>query len=122
MDIYLPIAEMSVNVFGILALGVVTGILSGMFGVGGGFLTTPFLLFIGIPAPVAVASSANQIVASSFTGFLAHWRRGNVDFYMGTLLLIGGMTGSSFGVWLFSMLRNSGHFVPAWLHRRDDGA
>ena len=108
MDIYLPIAEMSVNVLGILALGVVTGILSGMFGVGGGFLTTPLLIFIGIPAPVAVASSANQIVASSMTGFLAHWRRGNVDFRMGILLLVGGFIGSSAGVWLFSLLKSSG--------------
>lgn len=110
MDIYLPIAEMSVNIFGILALGIITGILSGMFGVGGGFLTTPFLLFIGIPAPVAVASSANQIVASSFSGFLAHRRKGNVDFRMGLFLLVGGMVGSSTGVWLFSMLQHSGHF------------
>jgi uncharacterized membrane protein YfcA len=113
MDIYLPIAEMSVNIFGILALGVITGILSGMFGVGGGFLTTPFLMFIGIPAPVAVASSANQIVASSLSGFLAHWRRGNVDFQMGTLLLLGGMAGSSAGVWLFSLLKESGHIDVA---------
>jgi uncharacterized protein len=110
MDIYLPIAEMSVNVFGIFALGVLSGILSGMFGVGGGFLTTPFLMFIGIPAPVAVASSANQVAASSLTGFLAHWRRGNVDFRMGVLLLIGGVIGSSAGVWLFSLLKDSGHF------------
>ncbi len=101
---------MSVNVFGIFALGILSGILSGMFGVGGGFLTTPFLMFIGIPAPVAVASSANQVAASSFTGFLAHWRRGNVDFRMGTLLLVGGVLGSSAGVWLFSLLKNSGHF------------
>lgn len=108
MDIYLPIAEMSVNVLGILLLGVVTGILSGMFGVGGGFLTTPFLIFIGVPPPVAVASSANQIVASSFSGFLAHWRRANVDFKMGILLLEGGFIGSSLGVWLFSLLKKSG--------------
>jgi uncharacterized protein len=110
MDIYLPIAEMSVNIFGIFALGILSGILSGMFGVGGGFLTTPFLMFIGIPAPVAVASSANQVAASSLTGFLAHWRRGNVDFRMGVLLLIGGVVGSSAGVWLFSLLKDSGHF------------
>ncbi len=109
MDIYLPIAEMSVNIFGILALGLITGILSGMLGVGGGFLTTPFLMFIGIPAPVAVASSANQIVATSLSGFLAHRRRGNVDFRMGVLLLLGGMVGSSAGVWLFSLLKRSGH-------------
>jgi len=109
MDIYLPIAEMSVNIFGILALGVVTGILSGMFGVGGGFLTTPFLMFIGIPPAVAVATSANQIVATSLSGFLAHWRRGNVDFRMGVLLLEGGIVGSSAGVWLFAVLKRLGH-------------
>jgi len=108
MEIYLPIAEMSVNILGILALGVITGILSGMFGVGGGFLTTPFLMFIGIPPAVAVASSANQIVASSLSGFLAHWRRGNVDFRMGILLLEGGIVGSSAGVWLFTVLKKIG--------------
>ncbi len=108
MEIYLPIAEMSVNIIGILALGVVTGILSGMFGVGGGFLTTPFLMFIGIPPAVAVASSANQIVASSLSGFLAHWRRNNIDFKMGILLLEGGLIGSSAGVWLFTILKRLG--------------
>jgi len=108
MEIYLPIAEMSVNIAGILLLGVITGILSGMFGVGGGFLTTPFLMFIGIPPAVAVASSANQIVASSFSGFFAHWRRDNVDFRMGILLLEGGMVGSSAGVWLFTVLKKLG--------------
>ncbi len=108
MEIYLPIAEMSVNILGILALGVVTGIFSGMFGVGGGFLTTPFLMFIGIPPAVAVASSANQIVASSLTGFLAHHRKGNVDFHIGVLLLLGGLMGSSSGVWLFTVLKKIG--------------
>ncbi len=108
MEIYLPIAEMSVNVFSILALGFVSGCISGMFGVGGGFLSTPFLIFIGIPPAVAVASSANQIVATSFFGFLAHWRRANVDFRMGILMVEGGVLGSSFGVWLFSLLKASG--------------
>jgi uncharacterized protein len=108
MEIYLPIAEMSVNILGILVLGVMTGVLSGMFGVGGGFLTTPLLMFIGIPPAVAVASSANQIVASSLTGFLAHRRRGNVDFRMGVLLLVGGFVGSSAGVWLFTVLKERG--------------
>jgi uncharacterized membrane protein YfcA len=108
MDIYLPIAEMSVNIIGILSLGIVTGIVSGMFGVGGGFLSTPFLIFIGVSPAIAVASSANQIIASSVSGFLAHHRRGNIDFRMGTLLLIGGMVGSSAGVWLFSLLKQSG--------------
>lgn len=108
MQIYLPIAELSVNVFGILALGGVAGVLSGMFGVGGGFLMTPLLMFIGIPASVAVATSANQIVASSFSGFLAHARRQNVDFRMGTLLLTGGLIGSTLGVWLFEWLQSLG--------------
>jgi uncharacterized membrane protein YfcA len=108
MQIYLPIAEMSVSVFLLLAMGGGVGFLSGMFGVGGGFLMTPLLIFIGIPPPVAVATEANQIVASSVSGVLAHWRRGNVDFKMGTVLLIGGFGGSSLGAWLFKILRESG--------------
>ncbi len=108
MQIYLPIAELSVNVFLILGLGGAIGFLSGLFGVGGGFLMTPILIFIGIPAPVAVGTEANQIVASSVSGVLAHWRRGNVDFKMGGVLLLGGLLGSSFGVWLFSILRQLG--------------
>ncbi|TVS00283.1 MAG: sulfite exporter TauE/SafE family protein [Rhodospirillales bacterium] len=108
MDIYLPIAEVSVNVFLILGLGGGVGFLSGLFGVGGGFLMTPLLLFIGIPAPVAVATEANQIVASSVSGVLAHWRRGNVDFRMGLVLLAGGFIGSTVGVWLFTLLKQMG--------------
>ena len=82
--------------------------LSGLFGVGGGFLMTPLLIFFGVPSPVAVATEANQIVATSVSGVLAHMRRGNVDFKMGTILLIGGVIGSSFGVWLFAFLRELG--------------
>jgi len=108
MHIYLPIAEMSVNVFLILGMGVGVGLLSGIFGVGGGFLMTPLLIFLGVPAPVAVGTEANQIVASSVSGVLAHWRRGNVDFKMGLVLLIGGVVGSTFGVWLFAFLRTLG--------------
>ena len=108
MDIYLPIAEMSVNVFLILGLGAMVGFLSGLFGVGGGFLMTPLLIFIGIQPAVAVATEANQIVASSVSGVLAHWRRGNVDFRMGLVLLVGGFAGSSVGVWAFTALRESG--------------
>lgn len=108
MQIYLPIAELSVNVFLILGLGGTIGFLSGLFGVGGGFLMTPILIFIGIPAPVAVGTEANQIVASSVSGVLAHWRRGNVDFKMGAILLLGGLFGSTFGVWLFAILRQIG--------------
>ena len=108
MDIYLPIAEVSVNVLVILGLGGAVGFLSGLFGVGGGFLMTPMLIFIGIPPAVAVATEANQIVASSVSGVLAHWRRGNVDVRMGLILLIGGFAGSSIGVWLFTLLRGIG--------------
>jgi uncharacterized membrane protein YfcA len=108
MQIYLPIAELSVNIFLLLGLGGVVGLLSGIFGVGGGFLMTPILIFIGVPAPVAVGTEANQIVASSVSGVLAHWRRGNVDFKMGAYLLLGGLLGSSFGVWLFAFLRELG--------------
>jgi len=108
MQIYLPIAEMSVNVFLLLGLGGGVGFLSGLFGVGGGFLMTPLLFFIGIPSPVAVATEANQIVASSVSGVLAHFRRGNVDVKMGTVLLIGGVLGSTFGVWLFTYLKDLG--------------
>ncbi len=108
MQIYLPIAEMSVDVFLLLGLGGGIGFLSGLFGVGGGFLMTPLLIFIGVPPPVAVASEANQIVASSVSGALAHWRRGNVDLKMGTVLLAGGLAGSGFGVWLFTLLKEIG--------------
>lgn len=108
MPIYLPIAELSVDALLILLLGGVTGILSGMLGLGGGFLVTPLLIFMGIPPAVAVASSANQIIAASVSGFLAQWRRDNVDFQMGVLLLVGGMIGSSIGVWIFAILRKVG--------------
>ncbi len=108
MQIYLPIAEMTANIFLLLGMGGGVGILSGIFGVGGGFLMTPLLIFIGVPPAVSVATEANQIVASSVSGVLAHWRRGNVDFKMGIVLLIGGIVGSTFGVWLFSVLRELG--------------
>src|SRR5215475_13316238 len=108
MQIYLPIAEMSVNILVILGLGGVTGILSGMFGVGGGFLLTPLLMFIGVPPTVAVASSANQLVGASVSGVLAQWRRGNVDFKMGYVLLVGGLAGSFLGVWIFTLLKRLG--------------
>src|SRR5215813_11047769 len=108
MDIYLPIAAVSVDVFVLLGLGAAVGFLSGVFGVGGGSLLTPFLIFIGVPPTVAVASSANQLVGASVSGVLAHWRRGNVDFKMGGVLLIGGFVGSLLGVWLFGILRRLG--------------
>ena len=101
---YLPIAEISVNILVLLGLGTGVGMMSGIFGVGGGFLMTPLLIFMGIPAPVAVGTEANQIVASSVSGALAHFRRGNVDLKMGFMLLVGGIIGSTFGVWLFKIL------------------
>ncbi len=109
MDIYLPIAEVSVNLFLLLGLGGAVGFLSGVFGVGGGFLMTPLLIFVGIPPPVAVGSEATQILASSSSGVLAHMRRGNVDVRMGMVLVVGGFFGSAFGVWLFAILRQLGH-------------
>ncbi|MGR3724081.1 sulfite exporter TauE/SafE family protein [Abyssibius alkaniclasticus] len=104
MQIYLPIAEVSVNLFLLLGLGGLVGLLSGMFGVGGGFLMTPLLFFIGIPPAVAVGTQANQIVASSFSGLLAHVRRRTVDFRMGLVLLGGGLVGSAVGVQVFAYL------------------
>lgn len=108
MDIYFPIAEMSLNVLVLLAMGGGVGLLSGMFGVGGGFLMTPLLIFSGVPPAVAVGTEANQVVAASVSGALAHWRRGNVDIKMGVVLLIGGFVGSTAGVWLFTWLRDLG--------------
>ncbi|MCB5200319.1 hypothetical protein SAMN05428995_101646 [Loktanella sp. DSM 29012] len=108
MQIYLPIAEVSVDAFLLLGLGGLVGLLSGMFGVGGGFLITPLLFFVGIPPAVAVATSTNQIVASSFSALLAHVKRKTVDFRMGTVLLIGGLIGSSLGLVVFNYLRALG--------------
>ena len=108
MYIYLPIAEVSMHIVVIIGLGGGVGFLSGMFGVGGGFLMTPLLIFLGVPPAIAVSTEANQIVASSVSGVIAHWRRGNVDFKMGGVLLAGGVVGSSLGVLLFSILRDIG--------------
>lgn len=108
MQIYLPIAEISVNIFLLIGLGGIVGILSGMFGVGGGFLMTPLLFFIGIPPAVAVASEANQILGASFSGAIAHFRRKNIDIKMGFLLILGGIIGSIFGVELFRIFKNLG--------------
>jgi len=108
MDIYLPIAGLSVDVFVLLGLGGVVGFLSGVFGFGGGFLLTPLLIFICIPPAVAVSSAANQLVGASVSGAIGHWRRGNVDYQMGFVLLVGGLLGSGFGVWLFALLRRIG--------------
>lgn len=108
MQIYLPIAEVSVNAFLLLGLGGLVGVLSGMFGVGGGFLMTPLLFMIGIPPAVAVATEANQIVASSFSGVLAHFKRRTVDLRMGGVLLVGGLIGAALGVQVFAILRELG--------------
>ena len=108
MYIYLPIAEVSMHIGIIIGLGGGVGFLSGLFGVGGGFLMTPLLIFFGIPPAVAVSTEANQIVASSVSGVLAHMRRGNVDFKMGGILVAGGVIGSSLGVALFSFLQSIG--------------
>jgi len=108
MNVYFPIAEVSVNIFVLLGLGGIVGILSGMFGVGGGFILTPLLFFIGIPPAVAVATGSNQIVASSFSGVLAHFKRKTVDMKMGYILLIGGISGSLIGVQIFSYLKSIG--------------
>ncbi|SDG23763.1 hypothetical protein SAMN05216241_10754 [Limimonas halophila] len=108
MQIYLPIAELSVNVLLLLGLGGLIGFLSGIFGVGGGFLMTPLLIFIGVPPPVAVATQANNVVASSISGVIGHFRRGNVDVRMGVVLLAGGLVGSTAGVRIFKLLREIG--------------
>ena len=108
MHVYLPIAEISVDVFLLIGLGAAVGILSGVFGVGGGFLMTPLLMFIGVPPAVAVGSGANLLVATSITGVLAHWRRRSVDFKMGGVLLVGGVIGSTLGVFIFRKLQSTG--------------
>ena len=108
MDIYLPIAEVSLDIFVLLILGAGVGFLSGVFGVGGGFLLTPLLILIGVPPAVAVASSANQLVGASVSGVLAHWRRGHVDFKMGFTLLMGGLAGSFLGIYLFTLFARLG--------------
>jgi uncharacterized membrane protein YfcA len=109
LQVYLPVAEISVNLLVMLGLGTAIGFLSGMFGVGGGFLLTPLLIFSGIPPAVAVATGANQIVASSVSGALAQWRRGNIDFRMGFVLSIGGVAGAFAGVLLVGLLNRLGH-------------
>ncbi len=108
MGIYLPIAELSVNLFVLLAMGAAVGFLSGMFGVGGGFLITPLLIFYNIPPAIAVATGANQVIASSFSGALSHMKRGTIDFKLGTVLLGGGIVGSTVGIYVFTLLRSLG--------------
>jgi hypothetical protein len=108
MQIFLPIADISVDLFLLIGLGALVGFLSGMFGVGGGFLMTPMLIFMGVPPAVAVSTQANQITAASISGAIAHWRRQGVDVRMGLVLSAGGVAGSAAGVAIFSSLRDSG--------------
>lgn len=108
MQLYLPIAEVSANIFLLLGIGGIVGFLSGMFGVGGGFLITPLLFFIGVPPAVAVATGANQVVAASVSGVLVQFKRKAVDMRMGLVLLAGGLAGSVLGVWLFAVMLRMG--------------
>tara|TARA_B100000424_G_C22884164_1_gene470472 strand:+ start:105 stop:1019 length:915 start_codon:yes stop_codon:yes gene_type:complete len=108
MEFYLPIAEMSINPLGFLVLGIIVGTLSGTFGVGGGFLMTPLLIFLGIPPAIAVASEANHIVGSSLAGTIGHLKRKAVDIRMGNVLLAGGILGSFFGIYIFNSLKQIG--------------
>ncbi len=113
MDVYLPIAGQSVNALVIVVLGFVVGVLSGMFGVGGGFLTTPLLIFYGIPPTVAVASAATQITGASVSGVMVHMRRGGVDLKMGLVMIAGGMLGSVVGAAIFRLLQSTGQIDVA---------
>lgn len=108
MDVYLPIANLSVNGLVIIALGALTGVLSGMFGVGGGFLTTPLMIFYGIPPTVAAASAASQVTGASVSGVFAHTRRGGVDYHMGGVMVAGGIIGTGLGAALFNLLERLG--------------
>ena len=108
MQIYLPIAELPVNVLLILFMGLAVGFISGMFGIGGGFLMTPLLIFVGIAPAVAVASVASHVAASSFSGAISYWRRRALDPALALILLTGGLTGTTAGVWLFTLLRAIG--------------
>ncbi len=110
MEIYLPIAGMSINFFLVIGIGGLVGFLSGLFGVGGGFLLTPLMMMIGIPPAVAAASDSNQIVAAASSGAFAHWRLGNVDFKMGLVILVGGIVGGTIGVQFVKILRAMGNF------------
>jgi uncharacterized protein len=110
LHIYLPIADMSINIFLVVGIGAMVGFLSGLFGVGGGFLLTPLMMMIGIPPAVAAASDSNQIVASSSSAAFSHWRLGNVDMKMGSIILLGGVTGGTIGVHLVKYLQAVGNF------------
>ena len=113
MDVYLPIANLSVNGLVIVALGALTGLLSGMFGVGGGFLTTPLLIFYGVPPTVAAASAASQVTGASVSGAFAHARRGGIDYHIGAVLVFGGIIGTAIGALLFRLLQALGQIDTA---------
>jgi len=108
VGIYLPIAEMSANIFVLLGMGAAVGFISGMFGIGGGFLLIPLLIFYNIPPAVAVATVPNQVIAASFSGALAHFRRGSLDFTLAMMLLVGGIGGSLLGIYVYTLLRHLG--------------
>jgi len=108
MDIFLPIAEVSVNILAILSLSGVVGILSGLFGVGGGFLMTPFLIFLGVPPTYAVANEANNILATSVSGSTTHYLKNTLDYKMGFMIVIGGSIGTLLGIWTFSYFKGTG--------------
>ncbi|MCC7348237.1 MAG: sulfite exporter TauE/SafE family protein [Variibacter sp.] len=108
MQIYLPIADLPVNIFLILGMGLAIGFLSGMFGVGGGFLLTPMLIFLNVPPAVAVATVSTHIAASSFSGVFSYWRRKALDVALAAMLLAGGLVGTFLGVWLIAVLRSAG--------------
>jgi uncharacterized membrane protein YfcA len=108
MQLYLPIAELSLNVFVLLGTGFAIGFLSGMFGVGGGFILTPLLIFLGVPSAIAVGTSASQVVAASVSGAIGHWRRNNIDVQMGLVLIGGGIVGALLGVLVLGFLRALG--------------
>jgi uncharacterized membrane protein YfcA len=109
MQLYLPIAELPLNLFLLLGMGGAIGFISGLFGVGGGFLLTPLLIFVGVPAPVAVATSSVHIAASSVTGALTYWRRKALDLKLGLVLTLGGLCGTLLGVLFFNQMRKLGH-------------
>jgi uncharacterized membrane protein YfcA len=108
MSVYLPIAELAIGLHVLILLGLVVGFLSGMFGIGGGFITTPFLIFLGVPPPIAVGTGASQVVAASVSGAIAHWKRGNVDIRMGLLLIAGGIVGATSGIAIQRLLKAAG--------------
>ena len=110
MQIYLPIAELSLNVLLLLLMGFAVGFLSGMFGIGGGFILTPLLIFLGVPPAVAVGTGASQVVAASVSSAAGHWRRNNIDIQMGMVLIAGGFVGAALGVRVLSYLRAQGQF------------